>query len=120
MADLTTTVQSIYEKFDEDKDGNLSPVELRNFYDGLSASRGDLNLTADGFDAWFAAIDVNGNGSVAPDELKNYLTSINYTAWPLSLAPNETSEHGSRTYCMGRVNLIILRPLEVDISHNLI
>ena len=80
MTDITAIVSSIYEKFDNDKDGNLSEEELKNFYNDLTAARADLSLTAEGFQAWFTGIDVNGNGSVAPDELKNYLTSINYTA----------------------------------------
>ena len=71
---------SIYEKYDINKDGTLSPDELKAFYADLSAARADLGLTEGGFAAWFSAIDADGDGTIAPHELDGYLASINYQA----------------------------------------
>ena len=71
---------TIYEKYDINKDGTLSPDELKVFYADLSAARPDLGLTEAGFGAWFAAIDADSDGTIAPSELDGYLASINYQA----------------------------------------
>ena len=69
---------SIYEKYDLNKDGTLSPEEVKVFYADLSAARADLGLTEEGFGAWFAAIDSDSDGTITPAELEAYLASINY------------------------------------------
>lgn len=79
MADHAATVAHIYEKYDTDKDGTLSPAELRNFYNDLVDLRKDLALTHEGYDAWFNSIDKDGDGTVAPQELEAYLTLINFS-----------------------------------------
>lgn len=81
MASIDDIVKAIFEQYDTDKDGTLSNTELKNFYTELSGKRADLGLTADGFEAWFAnlsTIDGVSDGTASPDELKNYLQSINY------------------------------------------
>jgi Ca2+-binding EF-hand superfamily protein len=80
MTDYAATAQKIFDQYDSDKDGNLTTMELKPFYDQLAAARADLNLTSDGFYAWFATIDLNQDGSVSLEEVTAYLASINYTA----------------------------------------
>ena len=79
MTDFNAIAHSIFEKYDSDHDGNLTSGELRPWYDALTAARPDLNLTSDGYYAWFADIDKNQDGSITTDELAGYLTSINYS-----------------------------------------
>ena len=75
-----SSVASVYEKYDTDKDGTLNPVELQAFFTDLAAARADLALTQEGYAAWFASIDKDGDGTIAPSELEAYLVSINYSA----------------------------------------
>ena len=70
---------SVFEKYDTDKDGTLSPAELKVFYADLSAARADLGLSEATYDTWFASIDKDGDGTIAPAELDAYLQSINYS-----------------------------------------
>ena len=79
MADHKALAQSIFDQFDSDHDGNLTSAELKPWFDTLAASRADLSLTSDGFDAWFAVMDANGDGSISVGELAAYLQTINYT-----------------------------------------
>ena len=71
---------SVFEKYDLNKDGTLSPDELKVFYNDLSAARADLGLSEDNYATWFAAIDQDGDGTITPAELDGYLQSINYSA----------------------------------------
>ena len=80
MTDFAAAAQKIFEQYDSDHDGNLTTEELKPFFDQLAAARADLSLTSDGYNAWFAAIDLNGDGSVSLEEVTAYLASINYTA----------------------------------------
>ena len=59
MTDFAAAAQKLFDQYDSDKDGNLTTQELKPFYDELAAARADLNLTSDGYYAWFAAIDLN-------------------------------------------------------------
>ena len=79
MTDFNALAQSIFDKYDSDHDGNLTSGELRPWFDALAAARADLNLTSDGYYAWFAEIDKNQDGSITTDELAGYLASINYS-----------------------------------------
>ena len=80
MADLTSIVASLFEKFDTDKSGTLSPEDIKDFFTELAAARADLSLTEEGYEAWFAAIDKDGDNTVSPAEVEAYLASVNYTA----------------------------------------
>jgi hypothetical protein len=80
MADYAAITAALYEKHDSDKNGTLEPVEIRPFFDELIAARPDLGFTADDFDKWFGSIDLNSDGTIAPDELQGYLAGINYSA----------------------------------------
>ena len=71
---------SVFEKYDLNKDGTLSPDELKVFYNDLSAARADLGLSEANYATWFAAIDQDGDGTITPAELDGYLQSINYSA----------------------------------------
>ena len=73
MTDYAAIAKSIFDQYDSDHDGNLTSGELKPWYDTLAAARADLNLTSDGYYAWFAVIDKNEDGSIATDELADYL-----------------------------------------------
>lgn len=75
---LNSTIQGIFSRFDINKDHNLSPEELRPFFNELSAQRPDLQLKQATYNNWFNSIDSDKNGNMDPHELQAYLDSINY------------------------------------------
>ena len=79
MADLTTITNAIFAKYDLDQSGTLSKDDTTPFYNIFIANRPDLGLTADGYVAWFDAIDLDHDDTISNDELKAYLAGVNYT-----------------------------------------
>ena len=77
MSDFKAVVAGVYEKYDSDKDGTLSPAELQVFYNDLVASRPEL--AAGDYQAWFNSIDKDLDGTISPAELEAYLASVNYS-----------------------------------------
>ena len=79
MTDLQAVVDRFFEQYDEDKSGTLHIDDTRPLYARLREQRPDLNLTDDGYESWFAAIDGNDSKTISKEDLLEYLQSINYT-----------------------------------------
>ena len=75
MSDWNALAQTVFQQFDLDKDGTLSPAELKAFFESLIAK----GFASGEYDAWFSSIDKDGDGTVNPAEMAGYLASINYT-----------------------------------------
>ena len=72
-------VDDIWKKFDEDASGTLNLDDTLPFYTEMIANRPELNLHPGDFMGWFDAIDQDHDGTITKDEMKAYLTGINYT-----------------------------------------
>ena len=77
MSDWNALAQSVFDEFDADKDGTLTPEELKAFFESLVAK----GFASGEYEAWFATIDKDGDGTVNHAEMAVFLESINYTAW---------------------------------------
>lgn len=69
MASVQEVLDSIWVRYDFDKNGTLNSEEAEQLYLDISANRPDLGLTADGYQAWFAGIDADGDKTINRAEL---------------------------------------------------
>lgn len=76
MSDWNALAAGVFAQFDSDHDGVLTPAELRAFFESLVAK----GFASGDYEAWFAAIDKDGDGTVNQAEMAGYLATINYTA----------------------------------------
>lgn len=75
---LEATVANLFAKYDADQSGTLHIDDARPLYEQLAAERPDLNLTPEGYEAWFAGIDGDDSKTISPEDLQGYLASVNY------------------------------------------
>ena len=76
MSDWNALAQAVFDQFDSDKDGALTPDEIKAFFESLVAK----GFASGEYEAWFTTIDKDGDGTVNLAELAGFLESINYTA----------------------------------------
>ena len=100
MTSLADFVAAIFAKYDADSDGTLDINELKEPFGKLQAERADLGLTEEGYPAFYAKLDGDGDGKITPAELIAYLESINYVvaewSWEVVWCPSLCIIHAMR------------------------
>ena len=67
---IEKVINSIWAKFDKDKNGELDRNEARKFITATIAEMGTREtVTTDAFNTMFEEMDVNGNGRVDKEEM---------------------------------------------------
>lgn len=79
MSEIDHIIDDIWKKYDLDGSGTLSLDDTLPFFEVMIANRPDLGLHPGDYMGWFDGIDGDHDGTISKDELKGYLSGVNYT-----------------------------------------
>ena len=75
MSDASEVVDRMWSKLEPSADGQITLEQSLAFYTELRTVRTDLNLEADGHQAWFNGIGGEEDGMISKEEVIQYLVS---------------------------------------------
>ena len=72
MSNLDELVDTIFQNFDEDKNGTLEAHEAKKFFEQLFSEAGE-SISEDNHSKIYASVDTNGDDRLSKDELRDIL-----------------------------------------------